>query len=94
MSNVFILTTGQLLCSWIKNTNEDLMLALLSRVAKGRIMQQHDETVHDIETHCRHREEINGHDLSGMIVQKGFPRLEGGLRLLTLYFATVDSAIL
>lgn len=39
------------------------------------VMQQHHETVQNVETDRRHREEINGRDLSGMILQKALPWL-------------------
>jgi len=57
------------------------------------IVQQYDEAVQAIESRSRHGEKINCRDLTSMIPKKLFHVCEGGLRLRSRYFATVDSAI-
>ena len=49
-------------------------------------MAQDQKDVQDPERHRRNREEVDGRDLAGMIVQEGPPRLRGRLRLANHVF--------
>jgi hypothetical protein len=44
------------------------------------IMRKHDENEQDAKRDCRHREEVNRHDFSDMVVQERPPVLRRRLR--------------
>jgi hypothetical protein len=52
-------------------------------------MGQHQKDVKDLKTDRGHREEVDGHQLLGVILQNCTPSLRRGLRLRTMYLPTL-----
>jgi hypothetical protein len=57
------------------------------------VMRQHQKYVQDLKADCRHGKEVNQYEILDVIVEEGFPGLDGDFGLRNKYLFTLISPI-